>query len=85
MKEAGTSILLVEQNVERAPSISDRAYITDQDQVVHQASATGLLNDVGIQKHSKKTVGPKHSPEYQEIILGRLQSSTSVLTILEDA
>jgi ABC-type dipeptide/oligopeptide/nickel transport system ATPase subunit len=85
MKEAGTSILLVEQNVERAPSISVRAYIMDQGQIVHQASATSLRNDVEIQEHSKKTVGPKHSPEYQEIIPGRLQSLTSVLTILEGA
>jgi hypothetical protein len=30
-------------------------------------------------------VGPKHSPKYQEIIPGRLQSLTSVLTILECA
>jgi branched-chain amino acid transport system ATP-binding protein len=49
MKEAGTSILLVEQNVERALSVSDRAYIMDQGQIVHQASATALLNDVEIQ------------------------------------
>jgi ABC-type branched-subunit amino acid transport system ATPase component len=37
MKAAGTTILLVEQNVERALSISDRAYILDQGRVVHPA------------------------------------------------
>jgi branched-chain amino acid transport system ATP-binding protein len=49
MKAAGTTILLVEQNVERALSISDRAYILDQGRVVHQASAADLLADAEIQ------------------------------------
>ncbi len=50
MKREGTTILLVEQNVERALSISDRAYILDQGQVVHQGDARALLADAEIQE-----------------------------------
>ncbi len=49
MKRAGTTILLVEQNVERALSISDRAYIMDQGLIVHSAGAADLLADQAIQ------------------------------------
>jgi len=49
MKVAGTTILLVEQNVERALKISDRAYILDQGQVVYQGDAAALLADAEIQ------------------------------------
>ena len=50
MKREGTTILLVEQNVERALSISDRAYILDQGQIVHQGDARALLADAEIQE-----------------------------------
>jgi branched-chain amino acid transport system ATP-binding protein len=50
MKQQGTTILLVEQNVERALSISDRAYILDQGQVVHQGDAQELLANAEIQE-----------------------------------
>jgi branched-chain amino acid transport system ATP-binding protein len=50
MKNAGTTILLVEQNVERALRISDRACILDQGAVVHQGSAGDLLADKAIQE-----------------------------------
>jgi branched-chain amino acid transport system ATP-binding protein len=49
MKQAGTTILLVEQNVQRALSISDRAYILDQGSIVHQGTAAELLADSDIQ------------------------------------
>jgi len=49
MKRAGTTILLVEQNVERALSISDRAYIMDQGLIVHAGTAAELLADKAIQ------------------------------------
>ena len=49
MKLAGTTILLVEQNVERALSISDRAYILDQGRIVHGGRAADLLADQAIQ------------------------------------
>ncbi len=50
MKQAGTTILLVEQNVERALSISDRAYIMDQGVIVHHDTAANLLADRMIQE-----------------------------------
>jgi branched-chain amino acid transport system ATP-binding protein len=49
MKREGTTILLVEQNVERALSISDRAYILDQGRIAHQGEASALLADREIQ------------------------------------
>ena len=49
MKRGGTTILLVEQNVERALSITDRAYILDQGRIVHHGTAADLLADDEIQ------------------------------------
>jgi branched-chain amino acid transport system ATP-binding protein len=49
MKREGTTILLVEQNVERALSVSDRAYILDQGRIVHHGDAAALLADTEIQ------------------------------------
>jgi branched-chain amino acid transport system ATP-binding protein len=45
MKAQGTTVLLVEQNVELALDIADRAYVLDQGGVVHHASAKELLAD----------------------------------------
>ena len=50
LKQQGTTLLLVEQNVERALSISDRAYILDQGAIVHQGRAEDLLADCEIQE-----------------------------------
>ena len=50
MKQAGTTILLVEQNVERALRVSDRAYILDQGEVVHVGTGSELLADKEIQE-----------------------------------
>jgi branched-chain amino acid transport system ATP-binding protein len=49
LKEQGTTILLVEQNVELALGIADRAYILDQGTIVHEAPAQDLLADEAIQ------------------------------------
>ncbi len=49
LKQQGTTILLVEQNVARALAISDRAYILEQGQVVHTGNASDLLEDAEIQ------------------------------------
>ena len=49
LKREGTTLLLVEQNVERALHISDRAYILDQGRIVHQGDARALLDDREIQ------------------------------------
>ncbi|MBA4176259.1 MAG: ABC transporter ATP-binding protein [Leptothrix sp. (in: Bacteria)] len=50
LKDEGTTILLVEQNVERALALSDRAYILDQGRVVHAGSGAELLADREIQE-----------------------------------
>jgi branched-chain amino acid transport system ATP-binding protein len=48
MKAQGTTVLLVEQNVELALDIVDRAYVLNQGAMVHQASARDLLADAEI-------------------------------------
>ena len=50
MKQQGTTILLVEQNVERALKISDRAYILEQGRIVHHGTGAELLADAEIQE-----------------------------------
>jgi branched-chain amino acid transport system ATP-binding protein len=50
LKSEGVTILLVEQNVERALMISDRAYILDQGRIVHHGAAAALLADREIQE-----------------------------------
>ena len=50
LKQAGKTILLVEQNVELALRISDRAYIMDQGVIVHADTAAAMLADREIQE-----------------------------------
>jgi len=50
MKAQGTTILLVEQNVELALDIADRAYVLDQGAVVYHAAASELLADNDIKE-----------------------------------
>jgi len=50
LKRKGVTILLVEQSVEQALRISDRAYIMDQGRIVHEGSARALLEDVEMQE-----------------------------------
>ncbi len=50
MREDGTTILLVEQNIELALGIADRAYVMDGGLIVHQAPAAELLADAAIQE-----------------------------------
>src|ERR1700721_1259856 len=50
MKAQGTTVLLVEQNVELALDVADRAYVLDQGSVVHQASALDLLAEHNIKE-----------------------------------
>jgi branched-chain amino acid transport system ATP-binding protein len=50
LKAAGTTILLVEQSVDRALAVSDRAYVIDQGAVVYAATARALLADPAIQE-----------------------------------
>ncbi len=50
LRNDGMTILLVEQNVERALSIADRAYILDQGVIAYQADAASMLADPAIQE-----------------------------------
>lgn len=50
LRKQGTTILLIEQNVEIALAISDRAYIVDQGRIVHGGTARDLLADNEIQE-----------------------------------
>lgn len=50
LKRAGKTILLVEQNVEAALRISDRAYILDHGEVVYSDTAERMLADPQVQE-----------------------------------
>ncbi len=50
MKRQGITLLLVEQNVERALQLADRAYVMDQGEIVHSGDAKALLADTEIQE-----------------------------------
>ncbi len=50
LKNSGVTILLIEQNVELALRIADRAYILDQGQVVYTGTAEAMLADTAIQE-----------------------------------
>jgi branched-chain amino acid transport system ATP-binding protein len=49
LRDQGVTLLLVEQNVEWALQLADRAVIIDQGEVVHESSASALLADKAIQ------------------------------------
>ena len=50
LRTEGTTILLVEQNVELSLAIADRAYILDGGAIVHTAPAAAMLADAAIQE-----------------------------------
>ena len=50
LRDQGVTLLLVEQNVEWALRLADRAVIIDQGEVVHRSSAAALLADKAIQE-----------------------------------
>jgi branched-chain amino acid transport system ATP-binding protein len=50
LKNGGTTILLVEQNVELALGLADRVYVIDHGTVVHSGAARDLLADPEIQE-----------------------------------
>ena len=50
LKKTGVTILLIEQNVDLALRIADRAYILDQGEIVYTGTAQDMLADVAIQE-----------------------------------
>ncbi len=50
LNEAGTTILLVEQNAKMALSIADRAYVLETGKVVMEGEAKSLLSDASVKK-----------------------------------
>lgn len=50
LKQSGVTILLIEQNVDLALRIADRAYILDQGDIVYQGTAQEMLRDSAIQE-----------------------------------
>ncbi len=50
LKQAGTTILLVEQNAQMALSIADRAYVLETGKIVNEGSASDLLNDDSVRR-----------------------------------
>jgi branched-chain amino acid transport system ATP-binding protein len=50
LKRSGVTILLIEQNVELALRIADRAYILDQGQVVYTGTADEMLANEAVQE-----------------------------------
>lgn len=49
LKQKGTTILLVEQNARAALKISDRAYVLERGEIVHEGVSQELLHDPRIQ------------------------------------
>jgi len=50
LKREGVAVLLVEQNVESALAVADRAYVMHQGRIVHEASAAALRSDAALQR-----------------------------------
>ena len=50
VSEAGTTVLLVEQNAKKALSIADRAYVLETGRIVNSGRASDLLQDDSIKK-----------------------------------
>ena len=50
VSEAGTTVLLVEQNAKKALSIADRAYVLETGKIVLSGDANELMNDESVKK-----------------------------------
>ena len=50
LNQAGTTILLVEQNAQMALSIANRAYVLETGHVVKEGSADALMHDDAVRK-----------------------------------
>lgn len=50
ISDAGTTVLLVEQNAKKALAIADRAYVLETGNIVLSGDAKNLMNDDSIKK-----------------------------------
>lgn len=50
VSEAGTTVLLVEQNAKKALSIADRGYVLETGRIVLEGRASDLMNDESVKK-----------------------------------
>lgn len=50
LKAEGIAVLVVEQNVQSALAVADRAYVMNQGKVVHEGSAAELRNNASLRK-----------------------------------
>lgn len=50
VSEAGTTVLLVEQNAKKALSIADRAYVLETGNIILEGEADKLMNDESVKK-----------------------------------
>ncbi len=51
LKTEGIAVLVVEQNVQSALEVADRAYVMSQGKVVHEGSAAELRGDSALRRH----------------------------------
>jgi branched-chain amino acid transport system ATP-binding protein len=51
LHQDGLTVLLVEQNVQQALELADRAYVLETGRVVREAPARDLLDDPAIRRH----------------------------------
>ena len=50
ISEGGTTVLLVEQNAQKALSIADRAYVLETGNISLSGKASDLINDESVRK-----------------------------------
>ena len=50
LKTEGIAVLVVEQNVQSALAVADRAYVMNQGKVVHEGPACELRNNVALRQ-----------------------------------
>lgn len=51
LKSEGIAVLVVEQNVQSALEVSDRAYVMNQGRIVHEGPAAKLRSDAALRRH----------------------------------
>ena len=50
IQEAGTSVLLIEQNATMALAVADRGYVLEHGRIIHEDTAANLRSDEGLQR-----------------------------------